>query len=154
MIVSRIARLDYPRDWPDLLTNLVQSMEAASTHNADSAHLIHARVLETLSEVLQELSTRLLSAGRRQFAEISPTIFQAVAQIYVVYVDRTISKLQQINSNVNKEALLEELNIIGTCVKCMRILMVSGIRDVHKYDETRVRRTALTGIGRHINRCM
>ncbi|KAL7309160.1 hypothetical protein PS15m_011273 [Mucor circinelloides] len=137
VIVSRIARLDYPRDWPDLLTNLVQSMEAASTHNADSAHLIHARVLETLSEVLQELSTRLLSAGRRQFAEISPTIFQAVAQIYVVYVDRTISKLQQINSNVNQEALLEELNIVGTCVKCMRILMVSGIRDVHKYDETR-----------------
>ncbi|CAO3633200.1 unnamed protein product [Mucor fragilis] len=126
-------------------------MEAASTHNPDNAHLIHSRVLETLSEVLQELSTRLLSSGRRQFAEIAPTIFQAVAQIYVVYVDRTINKLQQINNSVDQEALLEELNIVGTCVKCMRILMVSGIRDVHKYDETR---TFLDVSRKHLERYM
>ncbi|KAI8646038.1 armadillo-type protein [Parasitella parasitica] len=138
VIVSRIARLDYPRDWPDLLTTLVRLMESASAQNPNETHLIHSRILETLSEVLSELSTRLLSSGRQQFAQISPTIFQAVAQVYVVYVDRTITNLQQINGNVNLEVLLEELNIVSTCVKCMRVLMVSGIRDVHKYDETRV----------------
>lgn len=122
-----------------MLTSLIHSIESANARNPNDAHLIHNRILETLSEVLSELSTRLLSSGRRQFAEVSPALFQAVAQLYVVYVDRTIHKLQQINSNVDQETLLEELNIVGTCVKCMRILMVSGIRDVHKYDETRVR---------------
>lgn len=129
-------------------------MKSANTQNPNDTHLIHSRVLETLSEVLSELSTRLLSSGRRQFAEISPTIFQAVAQVYVVYVDRTINKLTQINNNVNQEALLEELSIVGTCVKCMRILMVSGIRDVHKYDETRVRYRCLILIKLYINACL
>lgn len=129
-------------------------MESANAQNPNDAHLIHSRVLETLSEVLSELSTRLLSSGRRQFAEISPTIFQAVAQVYIVYVDRTINRLTQINNNVNQEALLEELSIVGTCVKCMRILMVSGIRDVHKYDETRVRYKYLMLINLYINTCL
>jgi hypothetical protein len=104
-------------------------------NNPDHARLVHHRVLETLGEVLSELSTRLLSAGRKQFAEVAPNIFQAVAQVYVVYVDRTIVQLANVD---NVEALLLELDIVGTCVKCLRILMVSGIRDVHKYNETRV----------------
>lgn len=135
MIVSRIARLDYPRDWPDLLSTLVQSMQSQIS-DPDQARLVHRRVLETLGEVLSELSTRLLSAGRKQFAEVAPNIFQAVAQIYIVYVDRTIVHLANVDY---VKALLVELEIVSTCVKCLRILMVSGIRDVHKYNETRVK---------------
>lgn len=129
-------------------------MESANTQNPNDAHLIHSRALETLSEVLSELSTRLLSSGRRQFAEISPTIFQAVAHVYIVYVNSTTDILTQINNNVDQEALLEELGIVGTCVKCMRILMVSGIRDVHKYDETRVKYKCLISIKLYINTCL
>lgn len=111
-------------------------MENANVSNEDHARLIHHRLLEVLSEVLSELSTRLLSSGRKQFADIAPNIFQAVAQVYVVYVDRCITKTSTQVTNV--EALLVELDIVMTCIKCLRILMVSGIRDVHKYNETRV----------------
>jgi hypothetical protein len=113
-------------------------MESAHVGNEDHTRLIHYRVLETLSEVLSELSTRLLSSGRKQFAEIAPNIFQAVAQIYIVYVDRTITKITTQMKDTTPEALLIELDIVSICVKCLRILMVSGIRDVHKYNETRV----------------
>lgn len=107
-------------------------------NNPDHARLIHHRVLETLSEVLTELSTRLLSSGRKQFAEIAPNIFQAVAQVYVAYVDRAISKISNQAEIATPEALLIELDIVTTCVKCLKVLMVNGIRDVHKYNETRV----------------
>lgn len=140
MIVARIARLDYPRDWPELLSTLIQSMESTQTYSEEQARLIQYRILEILSEVLSELSTRLLSSGRKQFAEIAPSIFQAVAQIYIIYVDRTIVKLTQLNTAIDGEALLTELDIVSICVKCLRILMVSGIKDVHKYNETRVNR--------------
>lgn len=113
-------------------------MESTNTNHEDHARLIHHRVLETLCEVLTELSTRLLSSGRKQFAEIAPNIFQAVVQVYVAYVDRTISKISNQTENTTPEALLVELDIIATCVKCLKVLMVSGIRDVHKYNETRV----------------
>lgn len=119
-----------------MLSTLIQSLETANISNEDHARLIHHRLLETLSEVLSELSTRLLSSGRKQFADIAPNIFQAVAQVYVVYVERCIMKSSTQTADV--EALLVELDIVMTCVKCLRILMVSGIRDVHKYNETRV----------------
>jgi hypothetical protein len=96
--------------------------------------LVHDRALETLYEVLAELSTRLLSAGRKQFASIAPDLFQAVSQVYMGYVEKTFSGLQQ----QHDDQLLVELDITLTCIKCLRILMVSGIKDVHKYDETRV----------------
>jgi hypothetical protein len=112
-------------------------MESTTHANEDHARLIHHRVLETLGEVLSELSTRLLSSGRKQFAEIAPNIFQAVAQIYIVYVDRTILSINQIASAAVEKTEIE-LDIVATCVRCLRILMVSGIRDVHKYNETRV----------------
>ncbi|KAI7866310.1 armadillo-type protein [Mucor mucedo] len=138
VIVSRIARIDYPRDWPDLLSNLILSMETNTSTDQDHTRLIHHRVLETLSEVLTELSTRLLSSGRKQFAEIAPTIFQSVAQIYLPYVERTISKISSSGQfNASEDSLLMELEIVATCVKCLKVLMVNGIRDVHKYNETR-----------------
>ncbi|GAA5815784.1 hypothetical protein MFLAVUS_009299 [Mucor flavus] len=135
VIVSRIARLDYPRDWPDLLSTLIQSMETTAASDPDHARLIHHRVLETLGEVLTELSTRLLSSGRKQFADIAPNIFQTVAQVYVGYVDSTIMNLS--NQIENTDAVLVELDIVATCVKCLKVLMISGIRDVHKYNETK-----------------
>ncbi|KAG1451734.1 hypothetical protein G6F56_008004 [Rhizopus delemar] len=125
VIVSRIARLDYPLEWPDLLTQLIQTI-------VNAPHLIiHDRALETLYEVLAELSTRLLSSGRKQFASIAPDLFQAVSRVYMNYVEKTLS--------VQDNQLSMELEITLTCIKCLRILMVSGIKDVHKYEETKGR---------------
>ena len=79
-----------------------------------------------------------MSSGRKQFAEIAPNIFQAVAQIYVMYVERTVATIPSQLGHTNIEATLVELDIVTTCVKCLKILMVSGIKDVHKYNETSV----------------
>lgn len=93
-----------------------------------------------LYEVLQELSTRLLSAGRRQFAEIAPRVFQTVANSYVAYTSRTIQNVFNTASGIYaRDDLMTEMGIVSASVKCLRILMVSGIKDVHKYDETKVR---------------
>ncbi|KAI7902235.1 armadillo-type protein [Cokeromyces recurvatus] len=136
VIVARIARLDYPREWPELLSTMIQALNNTNHTNEEHARLIHHRALEMLFEVLSELSTRLLSAGRKQFSDIAPHVFQTVAQIYLVYVDRTLA---QLTNPVNETSLLAELNIVSICVKCLKILTVSGIKDVHKYDETRVK---------------
>lgn len=95
--------------------------------------LVHDRALEILVEVLQELSTRLLSAGRRQFAEIAPRVFQTAANLYVAYTSRILAAFER---ETNATTALE-LEIVATVIKCLRILMVNGIRDVHKYDETK-----------------
>ncbi|KAI8889138.1 ARM repeat-containing protein [Backusella circina FSU 941] len=135
VIVARIARLDYPREWPNLLSDLILAMDSVPMDNQNYARLVHHRTLETLSEVLSELSTRLLTSGRKQFAEIAPSIFQAVARIYVAYADMSISMFN--DTSLDQAAIAITLDIISICVRCLRILMVSGIKDVHKYNETK-----------------
>ncbi|ORZ00705.1 armadillo-type protein [Syncephalastrum racemosum] len=130
IIVARIARIDYPMEWPDLLPSLIQAIESTQ---GDQEMLVHDRALEILVEVLQELSTRLLSAGRRQFTEVAPRVFQTAANLYVAYTTRI---LDAFGRKTNATTALE-LEIVATVIKCLRILMVNGIRDVHKYDETK-----------------
>lgn len=116
------------------MPTLIQVIEEPGASNQEHLRLIHDRTFEMLYEVLYELSTRLLSSGRRQFAEIAPRIFQTVAATYDSYTSNTISELIK-NPMVNLDV---ELNIVSMCVKCLRILLVSGIHDVHKFDETKV----------------
>ncbi|KAL0090724.1 armadillo-type protein [Phycomyces blakesleeanus] len=142
IIVARIARLDFPNEWPELLPTLIQAIETTSSGNNEQSRIIHDRSLSMLYEVLSELSTRLLSAGRKQFASIAPRTFQTIAQVYATYTERTIAYMANIQAiitdSVAKARTIEELEITSMCLKCLRILMVSGIRDVHKYDETKM----------------
>ncbi|KAJ8660085.1 hypothetical protein O0I10_004314 [Lichtheimia ornata] len=134
VIVARIARMDYPLEWADLMPTLIQVIEDPGANSEAHLRLIHDRTFEMLYEVLYELSTRLLSSGRRQFAEVAPRIFQTVAATYDNYTSNTISELIK-GAMANLEL---ELNIVSMCVKCLRILLVSGIHDVHKFDETKM----------------
>ncbi|CAO3644783.1 unnamed protein product [Cunninghamella blakesleeana] len=129
IIIARIARLDFPLQWPDLINSLLHGIES-STNN--EAVLIHRRCLETLYEVLSELSSRVLATGRRQFAELAPHTFQVIASVYMIYVNQCLSNLEQ-----HKFTDINGLEVVTLCIKCLRILMVSGIRDVHKFDETK-----------------
>ncbi|KAI9008994.1 armadillo-type protein [Phycomyces nitens] len=141
IIVARIARLDFPNEWPELLPTLIQAIETTSSGDNEQSRIIHDRALSMLYEVLSELSTRLLSAGRKQFAALAPRTFQTIAQVYATYTERTIAYMTNINLIADPSAkarTIEELEITSTCLKCLRILMVSGIRDVHKYDETKL----------------
>ncbi|KAI8373127.1 armadillo-type protein [Radiomyces spectabilis] len=138
LIAARIARLDYPREWPELLPTLMQVIETTDlTTNEGAGRLIHDRALTMLYEVLYELSGRILSTGRRQFAEIAPRTFQTVAGAYMTYSNRNFSHLSNLSA-AQQDGTVGELNITSMCVKCMRILMVSGIKDVHQYEETKV----------------
>ncbi|ORX47739.1 ARM repeat-containing protein [Hesseltinella vesiculosa] len=129
VIVARIARLDYPAQWPDLMTNLLHQIESPGDGDMLT---VHHRSLSTLNEVIGELSTRVLSSGRRQFAELAPPTFQVIANVYISYVNQILSHWGHSGDT------LQQLEILGICIHCLRILMVNGIRDIHKFDDTKV----------------
>lgn len=56
-----------------------------------------------------------------------------IASVYMIYVNQSLSNLEQ-----HKFIDINGLEVVALCIKCLRILMVSGIRDVHKFDETKV----------------
>ncbi|KAI7867162.1 armadillo-type protein [Spinellus fusiger] len=141
IITARIARLDFPNEWPELIPTLIQAIETTSSGNTEEAERVNSRAIETLYEVLVELSTRLLSSGRKQFTAIAPRTFQTIAQVYMIYTEKALTQLLNTNALfTNSETMTRterDLKNVSTCVKCLRLLMVNGIKDVHKYDETR-----------------
>ncbi|XP_031489687.1 uncharacterized protein LOC116257214 [Nymphaea colorata] len=63
VLISKIARIDYPKEWPELFSTLAQHFQSADV-------LISHRVYMVLFCALKELSTKRLSVDQRSFSEI------------------------------------------------------------------------------------
>lgn len=68
LLISKIARFDYPKEWPELFPSLIQKIQSADA-------LTTQRVYMVLSQVLKELSTKRLAVDQRNFAEITSQLF-------------------------------------------------------------------------------
>ncbi|KIY92928.1 Importin-11, partial [Monoraphidium neglectum] len=64
LVVAKIARSDYPREWPTLVSDLLGRVHGGST-------LTVRRVYFVMHHVLKELSSKRLAADQRNFAEAS-----------------------------------------------------------------------------------
>ncbi|KAH9736651.1 Importin N-terminal domain-containing protein [Citrus sinensis] len=112
VLISKIARFDYPREWPQLFSVLAQQLQAADV-------LTSHRIFMILFRTLKELSTKRLTADQRNFAESDvQTIlhgFSTVAQAY--------------NSNALEQDH-DELYLTCErwllCLKIIRQLIISG----------------------------
>ncbi|GBF94095.1 hypothetical protein Rsub_07082 [Raphidocelis subcapitata] len=71
LVVAKIARSDYPREWPGLVSDLLGRAHGGST-------LTVRRVYFVLHHVLKELSSKRLAADQRNFAEITKQLLDHV----------------------------------------------------------------------------
>ncbi|KZV49653.1 importin-11 [Dorcoceras hygrometricum] len=62
VLISKIARIDYPREWSDLFSVLAQQLQSADL-------LTSHRIFMILFRTLKELSTKRLTSDQRTFAE-------------------------------------------------------------------------------------
>jgi hypothetical protein len=63
LLISKIARFDYPREWQELFPTLLQKLQSPDV-------LMTQRVYLVLNQILKELSTKRLAADQRNFAEV------------------------------------------------------------------------------------
>ncbi|RUP42843.1 armadillo-type protein [Jimgerdemannia flammicorona] len=136
VLTSKIARLDFPQEWPDLLQSLltvIQTTTASADSNAHS-RLVQVRALYTLHMVVKALCSQRLAPSRRHLEQVSPELFRQIATIYVGHVDRFLAGLQ--NSS-DLALVLSQMEVSVVCLKCIRRLMVHGFDDFSKVEETR-----------------
>ncbi|XXG39720.1 hypothetical protein AAC387_Pa01g0606 [Persea americana] len=125
VLVSKIARIDYPKEWPELLLVLAQQLQSADTL---SSH----RVFMVLFRTLKELSTKRLVSDQRNFSEITSHFFEYSWQLWqsdVQAIFRGFSVLAQgfnTNSPVEQDSLLLTCERWLLCSKILRQLLVSG----------------------------
>ena len=64
VVFAKVARVDYPKAWPSLFTDLLQQMQSQNT-------LVVRRVYLVLHHALKELASKRLSSDQKAFAEAS-----------------------------------------------------------------------------------
>ncbi|KAK7294729.1 hypothetical protein RJT34_17624 [Clitoria ternatea] len=131
VLISKIARIDYPKEWPDIFLVLSQQLQSADV-------LTSHRIFLILFRTLKELSTKRLTSDQRNFAEISSHFFDYSWRLWQSDVQNILlgfSSLSQ-NYNLNAEDQHHELYITCErwllCSKIVRQLIISGFQSDSK----------------------
>ncbi|KAF9434480.1 Importin-11 [Entomortierella beljakovae] len=122
VLISKIARFDFPMEWPDLLSTLLDIIRTSTANESDPrARLIQQRSLHTLHLVVKGLISKTLASGRKQFQEAAPELFSNIVNIYVRYIDQLFA-----SNTTNIESLSGCLETSHMALKCLRRVLVHG----------------------------
>ncbi|KAF3450391.1 hypothetical protein FNV43_RR06471 [Rhamnella rubrinervis] len=118
VLISKIARIDYPKEWAELFSVLAQQLQSADVL---SSH----RIFLTLFRTLKELSTKRLASDQRKFAEISSHLFEYSWHLWQSDIQTILHAFSTLPQNINSNALEKQQDEL--CLKCERWLLGSKI---------------------------
>lgn len=138
VLISKIARIDYPKEWPDLFSVLAQQLQTADV-------LTSHRIFMILFRTLKELSTKRLTSDQKTYSEISSHFFNYSWNLWqhdLQAIMSGFSLLTQVSSSSASESRNDDLYLICErwllCIKIIRQLVTSGFpSDVTSMQEVR-----------------
>lgn len=138
VLISKIARIDYPKDWPDLFSILAQHLQSADM-------LASHRIFMVLFRTLKELSTKRLTSDKRIFSEIASHLFEYTWSLWQRDVQSILQGFSALSQALTSTSILEQQNnMLLTCErwllcsKIIRQLIISGYAsDVTSAEEVR-----------------
>ncbi|KAF2817326.1 ARM repeat-containing protein [Mytilinidion resinicola] len=122
LVVAKIARFEYPNEWPDAITSIIQILRSASLPGANRLYL--PRALLILLHIIKELSTGRLMRTRANLQSVTPEIFSVLGQVYVQKVQRWQAFLQ--DGGDDEGGALEDIEHSLLAIKLIRRLLTTG----------------------------
>ncbi|KAJ1292538.1 hypothetical protein BS78_02G399200 [Paspalum vaginatum] len=126
VLISKVARLDYPKEWPDILSVLAQQLQSADV-------LASHRVFMVLFRTLKELSTKRLAVDQKNYAEITGHLFEYTWNLWKSDVQNILQNLSMLSQRNDIDSILEQSNDLILicdrwllCLKIVRQLIFSG----------------------------
>ncbi|ETW01372.1 hypothetical protein H310_06922 [Aphanomyces invadans] len=105
--VARIARSDFPKEWPDLFSLLRDNIQQGS-------HVQQTRALRVLKSVVKELASRRLMAHRVIFNEMSVAVTPFLAAVWKAQVTELSSgNLDVVDNVLSTTKVLHHLVVHG-----------------------------------------
>jgi hypothetical protein len=130
VIVGKVARLEYPLEWPKVFTDITAIIRQASDATAsgagtdEQATLRLTRSLSMLLHVVKELATGRLSRTKSNLQSITPEILKVLGDVYVRHVQLWEGLVSQ--QPVQVELAQQMMVISLSSLKIMRRLIVAG----------------------------
>lgn len=121
LVIAKIARYEYPHDWPDVLTTLTQALRS------ELQPLQLARALLVLLYIVKELSTGRLQRTRQNMQAATPEIVRVLGSLYANVVQSWRSEDCQDRETLMYESLL--------ALKVLRRLLISGYEHPNRDSE-------------------
>lgn len=118
VLIAKVARLDCPRQWPELIPTLLESVKVQ-----DELH--QHRVLLTFYHVTKTLASKRLAADRKLFAELAAGIYSFVCSLWSHQTDIF---LQQICAG-DEAAAVSSLERTLLSLKVLRKLTAHGFTE-------------------------
>ncbi|XP_008792739.1 importin-11 isoform X2 [Phoenix dactylifera] len=126
VLLSKIARIDYPKEWPELFSFLVQQLQSADM-------LASHRIFMVLFRTLKELSTKRLISDQRTFSEIASHLFEYTWTLWKSDVQTILQNFSALLQCINMNSSAEQQNDLLLmcerwllCLKIIRRLIISG----------------------------
>ncbi|KAG7481216.1 hypothetical protein MATL_G00064160 [Megalops atlanticus] len=121
VLIAKVARLDCPRQWPELIPILLESVKVQDG-------LRQHRALLTFYHVTKTLSSKRLAADRKLFQDLASGIYSFACSLWNHHTD---SFLQQICAR-DEAAALSSLERTLLSLKVLRKLTVHGFNEPHQ----------------------
>lgn len=124
-IICQVARLEYPKGWPELIPAIVGRLDAAYAAPGSEGLAAARVVLRALHSVVRELSSKRLKGDRLAFEELSQGLFPRVQALWAAQSEALLS------SGMADEARVVLADITRHCTKILRLLLIGGMPDFH-----------------------
>ncbi|KAK2625530.1 hypothetical protein QTJ16_004842 [Diplocarpon rosae] len=120
LVVAKVVRIDYPADWPEVLTTLVGTLRAASQSNP----LRLRRGLLMLLQVIKELSTARMRSAQTRLQSVTPEIVFLLSEIYKEKVAIWVAFLD--GNGEDEGGAMDAMENSLYAIKILRRLLISG----------------------------
>uniref|UniRef100_A0A4W4GNH3 Importin-11 n=1 Tax=Electrophorus electricus TaxID=8005 RepID=A0A4W4GNH3_ELEEL len=115
VLIAKVARLDCPRQWPELIPVLLESVKVQDI-------LRQHRALLTFYHVTKTLASKRLAADRRLFQDLASSIYGFTCSLWNHHTDSYLQELQA----GHQDAALSSLERTLLSLKVLRKLTVHG----------------------------
>jgi hypothetical protein len=111
VLVARIARFDFPQDWPNILAEIFSLISGSGEGN----YVVWSRYLFGMNQVCKSLVSKTLPLCRKHFSTVAPALFESLFPLFCHCVDIYVS---------NRDATSEQSLLC--CLKVLYRLVIFG----------------------------
>ena len=127
LLIGKIARYEFPHDWPDAITVLIGELRKYGRPPADPGHLSNA--MNITLQVIKELASGRLQRTKKSLEQVSLELLQVVGSIYVNMFDQWIGQLSPQGTMQSVHLCLSGSHM---ALKIIRRLLVAGFEHPHR----------------------